>query len=192
MEKIIPHLKYSTTIFCLKIFKPLKATLGAKSIWLSLNFEFERISSKFKTDRGHRSAPDSSRIRTPPDPPYRIRASASHRTPSPFPPFLLALVESHRHGRACFLSVWLRPGRTSLVPCSNVEVSSCAAAELSHVKPLPPGPCASRQSRYSQRQVASSTQAGALPRARLSSLRRDECRYALPPRAILVVPSADA
>jgi hypothetical protein len=51
----------------------------------------------------------------------------------------------------------------SLIPCSNDEASACATAELSHVEPLPPAsPC------------------------------RDECRCALPPGAILAVPSVDA
>jgi hypothetical protein len=72
----------------------------------------------------------------------RVGSLPVARTPPPFstwhppPPdrttpfFLLGQAESHRHGRARFLSVWLHPGRTSLIPCSNCEALSCAAAEL--------------------------------------------------------------
>jgi hypothetical protein len=105
-----------------------------------------------------------------PHPPASLHATWQQLTPfnsgppsSPLPLFLLGRAKSHRHGRARFLSIWLRPGRTSLVPCSNGESSACAAAELNHVEPLPP-----------------------------ASPRRDERRCALPPGAILAVLPADA
>jgi hypothetical protein len=105
----------------------------------------------------------------PTGPPFPRHVVVTHRPPSTLDPlftlpiFLLNRAESHRHGRARFLFVWLRPGHTSLVPCSNGEASACTTAELSHIEPLPP-----------------------------ASPRRDERRCALPPGAILVVPPADA